>query len=465
MSDLQPDPARLPDVPEGTAACGGCDGVLPSTPQAVHNRPGLGAIAYRAGTWAQFRASLQAGLSDSTLAPLNALLTRDSSDFSIALIDAFACSADVLAFHTERIAQESYLPTATERVSLQEMGKLIGYRLRPGVAAEAALAFSVETPPQPPAAMAPEPGVFVHGVPDAVPIPLGFKVQSLPGPDEKPQVFETVEPLEARAGWNAMRALPDADVVPGFGARSTWLAGTATQLKVGDMLVFAGPEFEADANSNRWDARVLTTVQTDAAANRTFVAWDEPLGSVLPPMGTATPPTVHALRERAAIFGHNAPDWSAMSDEYKAGYLKKPVSELTDADREEWPQYDIYAPRGIGDRRLSFIGAQDAASALREVLRGSLVQQAREGALAVSRMAAGGVGLAQSLAGLPVATARQWQGVAEAVPDALQTLAVTLMAPVNNLSAQTAGAVSGSRDVANAVGELARRVAPPAPPR
>lgn len=460
MSDVQPDPARVPDVPEGTAPCGGCDGVQPSTPQPVHNRQGLPTLAYRAGTWAQFRASLQAGLSDSRFGPLNALLTRESGDFSIALIDAFACTADVLSFHTERIAQESYLPTATERVSLQEMGKLIGYRLRPGVAAETALAFSVETPPKPPAAMAPEPGVFVHGVPELVKIPAGFKVQSLPGPDEKPQVFETLEPLEARPAWNAMRALPDADLVPGFGSRSTWLAGAATQLKAGDMIVLAGPEFEADAQSNRWDARVLTQVQADAEHNRTFVAWAEPLGSVVPAMGTATPPTVYALRERAGIFGHNAPDWSAMSDEYKAGYLKKPVSELTDADREEWPQFDIHAPQGTAERRLSFVGARDAADALREVLRGSLVQQAREGALAVSRMAAGGAGVAQTLAGLPVATARGWQTVMAEVPDALSGLAGTLMQPVTELSAQTAGAARDTRDVAKALGEFASRLGP-----
>ena len=46
--------------------------------------------------------------------------------------------------------------------------------------------------------------------------------------------------------------------------RSGWLAGTATQLRPGDMLLFVGPEFEADADSNRWDARVLTQVQADA---------------------------------------------------------------------------------------------------------------------------------------------------------------------------------------------------------
>ena len=93
-------------------------------------------------------ASLHAALSSSRHpAPLAGLRTRDDDDFTIGLIDAFACAADVLTFYQERIANESYLRTATERVSLQEMGKLIGYRLRPGVAAETWLAFALETRP------------------------------------------------------------------------------------------------------------------------------------------------------------------------------------------------------------------------------------------------------------------------------------------------------------------------------
>ncbi len=457
MSAVQPEPARGPDVPEGTEHCYACTGLEAATPQAVDNRHGLPAVPYRAGDWAQFRASLHAGLSDSTLPALNALLTRDGSDFSLALIDAFACSADVLSFYTERIAQESWLATATERVSLQEMGKLIGHRLRPGVAAEVALAFSVETPPVPPAAMAPEPGVFVHGVPDAVNIPLGFKVQSLPGQDEKPQVFETVEPLQAHAAWNAMRALPDADVAPRFGARSTWLAGTATQLRPGDMLLFVGPEFEADADSNRWDARVLTQVQADAAGHRTFVAWDEPLGSVVPPMDTASQPTIHALRDRAAIFGHNAPDWSGMTDEYKAAYLHKAVGELTDEDLEEWPHFDIYAAEGEGTRVNRFVGAADASQLLRESVRLALLQQTRDGAMAVSRLVASGASLARSAAAVPMAGAAAWAQVAKEVPDALNTLAESLLQPTREIAVNTSNRLDALRgEVERHAGDIDR---------
>ena len=176
-------------------------------PQSLDNRPGLSAFAYRIGDHAQFRASVHASLSSSQFAPLARLRTRDDDDFTIGLIDAFACTADVLTFYQERIANESYLRTAVERVSLQELGKLVGYRLRPGVAAETWLAFALDTPPTPPADAAAGAGQFRHRrASNAWLSTPGCKVQSVPGPGEKPQTFETVEPLaEARAAWNAMR--------------------------------------------------------------------------------------------------------------------------------------------------------------------------------------------------------------------------------------------------------------------
>src|SRR5260221_10192264 len=146
--DLKP---HVPALPPGSEICGCCDGIVVETPRGIHNRDGLSAVAYRIGDYAQFRASLHALLSSSTFAELVSLRTRDGDDFTMGLIDAFACSADVLTFYQERIANESYLRTAVERVSLQEMGKLIGSRLRPGVAAETWLAFAGETPATPPA--------------------------------------------------------------------------------------------------------------------------------------------------------------------------------------------------------------------------------------------------------------------------------------------------------------------------
>ena len=82
------------------------------------------------------------------------------------------------------------------------MGRLIGYQLRPGVAAETWLAFTLETPPVAPAGSSIEPAPSSPGCRRRSRCRSGLKVQSVPGPDEKPQVFETVEAVdEARPAW------------------------------------------------------------------------------------------------------------------------------------------------------------------------------------------------------------------------------------------------------------------------
>src|ERR1700751_6288226 len=127
-----------------TNDCGCWSGTAIDTPAAKFNRPGLPAIGYRGGTQQGFKATLLARLSSTDYPALAALGTRSESDFSIALLDAAATMADVLTFYQERIANESYLRTATERRSLLELARLIGYELRPGVAATADLAFTLE---------------------------------------------------------------------------------------------------------------------------------------------------------------------------------------------------------------------------------------------------------------------------------------------------------------------------------
>ena len=85
--------------------------------------------------------------------PLADLTTREASDSAIALLDAWATVADVLTFYQERIADEGYLRTATERRSVLGLARLVGYALRPGVASTAYLAYTIEedrsvTPPK-----------------------------------------------------------------------------------------------------------------------------------------------------------------------------------------------------------------------------------------------------------------------------------------------------------------------------
>src|SRR5437016_6875257 len=98
-----------------TGDCGCCGGTAIDTPVEKFNRPGLPAIAYRVGTHPEFKATLLARLSSTDYPALAGLTTREDSDYTVTLCDALATMADVLTFYQERIANEAYLRTATER--------------------------------------------------------------------------------------------------------------------------------------------------------------------------------------------------------------------------------------------------------------------------------------------------------------------------------------------------------------
>ncbi len=181
--------------------CGCYAGTQVLTPVPIFNRPGLPALDWRVGSHGSFLATMKARLStvavagvgadsqtEQTFRPLRALSTRDSSDFSIALLDSWATVADLLSFYTERIANEGYLRTATERRSVLELARLVGYTLRPGVAAGVYLAYTLD-----------------DNQIDPTTIAAGARAQSLPGPGETAQSFETSEDLAARREWNNLQ--------------------------------------------------------------------------------------------------------------------------------------------------------------------------------------------------------------------------------------------------------------------
>lgn len=209
--------------------CGCCEDGTGLTPIPISNRQGQTSLQYRVGTHAAFLESMIERLSSSSYPELAGLKTRDTGDFSIALLDAWATVADVLTFYQERIANEGYLRTATERRSVLELARLVGYTPRPGVASSVYLAYEIE-----------------KSYKEKVDIPAGERVQSLPAPGELPQSFETSEPLSARAEWNAIRPrmtrpmdIRSEDVKPEDGkAPKIYLKGTATNLKPNDKVLF-----------------------------------------------------------------------------------------------------------------------------------------------------------------------------------------------------------------------------------
>jgi len=234
--------------------CGCCEGQQARTPMELYNRPGLSVIAYRVGAYSDFRSGMQARLSASDQAALAGLRSRDDDDFSIALLDAWAVVADVLTFYQERFINESYLRTATERLSVLEQARLIGYELSPGVAASTYLAFTLEDPP---------------GAPDKavknITIETGVKLQSTPGPDEEPQTYETVEQVEARVEWNEIRPRLHQPQALSTSMNSVVFEGTDTAVKQGDTLLI---------KTGSLATRRISRVTTDDDANTTRVDLD-----------------------------------------------------------------------------------------------------------------------------------------------------------------------------------------------
>lgn len=274
-------------LPTGSGC--GCGGLADSTPVEVMNRPGLPAIAYRTGTYATFRASMLAGLTRASRPALAELRTREEDDFSIALIDAWAVAADVLTFYTERIANEHYLGTATERRSVADIAALIGYRLDPGVAAQTWMAITLETAP---------------GAPPESLIPAGSRMQTLPGPGEVPQAFETIEAVTAVGTWNRPQVRLLEPRTPQTGDTEVLLAGATAAVRRGDRLLFVADDWTS--TSQRWQVVRVVEVAPDAVGQVTAVRFAPALTGLdlLPGSGVS----VHALRAQAALFGFNAPN-------------------------------------------------------------------------------------------------------------------------------------------------------------
>jgi hypothetical protein len=257
-----------------TDTCGCCLGIERLTPIEIFNRPGLAALSYRIGTHASFLRTMKASLTDhllqlavsevddsasqtqTELRPLLALTTREASDPAIAMLDAWATVADVLTFYQERISNEGFLRTATERRSILELARLVGYRLRPGVAASVYLAFTLEDEAE-------------------IEIEAGTRAQSIPESGELPQAFETMLALPARDQWSLIKARSSRPQLIMPTTSTLYLAGASTNLKPNDPLLvidsFSGRHLwravMVEPNSDADHTKVTLTATTGTAAS------------------------------------------------------------------------------------------------------------------------------------------------------------------------------------------------------
>ena len=255
------------------------------------NPPGQAALAYRSGTQTSVLRRMLARLAQE----LPGLTARDPDDPAIALLDAWATVADVVTFYQERIVNEGFLRTATERASVLELARAIGYELRPGVAASTHLRFAVESVP---------------GAPPGALVAKGTKVRSVPGQGEQSQTFETSAELPALAELNEVGLRTREPQQIGLGTKQLYLDGTTTGLRPGDAILVRTPR------PGRWPATRIS--------------------------GSCAPSTRCRLRRRSAGTSDSTGDRIAAAAQGRG--VRLPAARL--ALRPECPRLPVDAERG-----------------------------------------------------------------------------------------------------------------------
>lgn len=289
--------------------CGCCEAAAAATPVAIWNRPSRSRIDYRVGTYASFRRAMVESIAGRP--ELQGWTTRASEDYGIALVEMWAYVADILTFYHDRAMNEAFLRTALHRESVLRLAALLGYELGGGVAAAADLAFTVED------------GKTVQ-------IPVGLRVQSVPGQGEKPQKFEAVEKVKADARLNRARVFPQPEKHDPFAKGSTGgildpssAAKIAAGVAVGDQIVVAGDGLVGDETVEEKEVTGLKK-----ADGRTVLTWSPEIRKSL------KAGRCFKWRRKLQLFGHDAPE----------EYLK-PATKGGQVTWEEWKtQYGV--PKG-----------------------------------------------------------------------------------------------------------------------
>lgn len=320
------------------------------------NPPGRPQLQGRIGTQATFLERMQQRLASWSVAtgpsagglPLRALtplqeLTPDKGsargpslvwgeDYTHGVLDAWAVLGDVLTFYQERILNEGYLRTATEDFSVQELVKTLDVLPAPPLASRVDLCFTLSDKP---------------GAPEALELPKGLAVQSIPGPEGKPQVFEISTPLLTRSEWNALAPWkPKAPTGPEplrADARALLLQDGTQALRPGDLLLLRGQR----SGGQPWTAlKKVQRLGRSRARGCSVLAWDEPLDASL---GTETLSNVEAwtLRAPEALFGADAKAWGdlALKDRLKLGTPWGGLQRM-DAPWSEWKNLTRALPPG-----------------------------------------------------------------------------------------------------------------------
>ena len=272
------------------------------------NPPGQKELTYRAGTYTTVLQRLLAALADQQTGQGIHLNTDSPDNWALGLLQAWAIVIDILTFYQERIVNEGYFLTATERRSILELARLTGYELRPAVAASTYLAFTLGPTKNAAALRCLIPsGLAVQSVPTQTRQALSFPVVGkAAGSPQLPVTFETSEQFEAHSEWNAIVPARSSSVAGRTfrpGTMVLRLDGIKTGLKAGDTILLVGGDSSYTAQDRPWIFASLTTVTADARQWYTQIAWENEVRQSNDPASIKNP-LVFVFRQQAKLSGY-----------------------------------------------------------------------------------------------------------------------------------------------------------------
>ena len=259
-------------------------------------------------------------------------------DYHTIFVELWAYLADIITFYQERIANEAYLGTASQRDSLLRLVSLIDYHPAPGAGASGLVAFTAAKN-------------------RSRTVPAGFRVGSKPLPGKPAVVFETASAVEV-SGENSTIALsllsPD---VP-FPPHTIVLQGVNNGLAVDDyILAVENPGTSAE----QLHLLRIATIKTDKQAVTTTITWQQEIGEG-PYAQASKQVSVYALRVAASPIGANAPQWDGLSPTLNNSDGKNPkapyrtsweVPSVTELEqREGLPSFTRFRNTGANIRAI-----------------------------------------------------------------------------------------------------------------
>jgi uncharacterized phage protein gp47/JayE len=207
--------------------------------------------------------------------------TSSEGDMGVMLLELFAYVTDILSLYTDRVAQEAYLPTATQRLSLLNIADLLGYVPSNGTPSAGTVTFQTVNPG------------------NAVILDVGTQVSTnFSSAIDQPIIFQTTEQITVPAnGGTAVAAVQQGNTVSNTSIGiSNGLAGQQftlpdTGVQDGTTQIFVqnssggATEWTQVTNFVNSDADDMVFMVTVNANGNTIVTFGDGINGLIPGLG------------------------------------------------------------------------------------------------------------------------------------------------------------------------------------